>query len=685
MDVNEIYRLTGEGMMGVALRMLRNGKEELPYELQRQYENVEMLLMQYYRYNDSAMTGMVRSAVLELADDMLDCMAEKSAIRYEYSIRRNWHISNETLMVALSLDYDMAKGLSAELDAQLIVLFRQVWLSGKLDSNSIKTLRDFLKDEGRDFARKIVVWALMLKCIRHYDIRIVEMLMECDMAEACVAVVMIALACQKRIDCDLMSLDLFRRFMADSVSGERCAIVYNNVMRTFETQNIASEMRDKIFPVVKEQGMQLRDSSKGVQIFDENGLNPEWEEKLEESGIIDRMRKINDMQLNGADIHYESFQMMKASPFFMETAHWFFPFDIRFHQLQGLEEDDGRLGNLSQLLNLCDSDRYSLFLMLNGMGVNGLKDALGNLGLNNYSEIREQLGNDEKWKETMKLSFETEVRFAVMNLYRFYNLAPNHSDMKSPFSRMMPAEGSELGYHIVPQMVRYRAATVLFKARQWDAARRYFNSVVDCYLSEDAMIYQKMGYCSEKLQKWDVAVEDYEKSDIIVPDDIWTLRHQAYCRMQMGDSDLAAGLYRKVLEIDKKSVDAIVNLANIYLDAGDYADAKPLLYEMNFRRGSMDDERKLGYCLFMMGERDEAMRHFNKSCSNSAASAEDFMMRAVCSGENAHIAEACAFIYNVSAIMETVNSKEIAKMMEWLTDEERNRIKSDINKIILEQ
>ena len=462
--------------------------------------------------------------------------------------------------------------------------------------------------------------------------------------------------------------------------------VYNNVMRTFETQNIASEMRDKIFPIVREQGLKFKEDSANIRLFDENGLNPEWEEKLEESGIIDKMRRINDLQLNGADIHYESFQMMKSTPFFMETAHWFYPFDMRYHQLVGMNGEDGdKIGDIPKLLNLCDSDRYSLFLMLKGMGVGGLKEALQNLGLGNFDEVREQLGDEEKWKETMKISFATEVRFAVMNLYRFYKLAPNHSDMTTPFARVMPAEDSELGYSIVPAKIRYAAASILFKARQWEAAHAYYKTIVEEYIAEDPLLYQKMGYCKEKMQKWDEAIDEYGKSDVVVPDDIWTLRHTAYCLRQTGDNDMAAGIYRKVLELDKESTEATDNLAEIYIEAEDYADAKPLLYEMAYRRGSKDDERNLGFCLFMSGEHGEALGHLDKACGMNGATSAEFMMRAICGGDETRISEACAMIYDAEGIAEEVSKGAAGKMMERLGEDEREKVKSTINKIILEQ
>jgi len=688
MVTNEIYRVVKEDMLGVAMCLLRKEVDGMPYELQSRLENAEMLVRQYYSYADKAMEDNVRNTVLELVDDIVESQNEKSAIRYEYSVRRNWHIRDETLAAALCADYDSSDGVTIELDAQLIVLFRQVWLSGRLDASSIQMLRTFVLSDGNLFARRLTVSAMMLRCIRYYDRRLVAILMECRLAEAHVAVVMIAMACEKRIDCDKVSLDMFADYLADSVNAERCAVVYGNVMRTFETQNIASEMRDKIIPIVREQGMKFREDAGMRDLFGENGLNPEWEERLDKSGVIDKMRRINDMQFEGADIHYESFQQMKSGAFFMEMAHWFFPFDMKYHLLSGMEESGvAGVGEFSGILNLCDSDRYSLFLMLKGMGVAGLGDALKNLGVGNYDEVREQLENVEKWKKTRRDDFETEVRFVVMNLFRFYTQAPNHSDIISPFARIMPSGGSVLGYYIVPAGIRYGIASALFRYRQWELAHCYYQTVVDSYVSDDAMIYQKMGYCSEKMEQWSVAVDEYGKSDIILPDDVWTFRHMAICYRHMEDDDMAAIMYRKVLELDKESIEAIDNLADIYMTAEDYPDAKPLLYKLDYVRGSYSDLRRLGHCLFMMGERAESVQYFDKACFDHENSTDlDCLKHAIAVGNNELLLGECFKCERKpERAMELMRNTEVESMLSLLTTEEQNKIRTIINKLILEQ
>lgn len=715
-DVNEVYRLVKEDMIGMAMKLLHEGLEGASYELQSRYDNVMMLCRQYCKYADEDMSDKVKSEVLQLSDDILDSLAVRSSLKYEDSIRRNWHISNDMLIASLSSNYDISHNISMELDAQLIVLFRQVWLSGSLDANTIQKLRDFVLDDDEKtfFARRVVVGALMLRCIRYYDIRIVSLLMDSSLPEAVVALVMVVLTRNKRIDCDKCSLKLFEDYLSsDSDNPDYFALAFNYVIRTFETKLISSKMRDKIIPIIKEQGSEFLNNNDNTKIFDENGLNPDWEEKLEESGILDEMRRINDLQMSGADINYAAFLNGKTHAFFQDTAHWFFPFDIRYHLLEEMAAgEDDHLSDFSQILNLCDSDRYSLFIILKGMGVRSLEDALSKMNFGNYEEAREQLMDEELWKHTSNASFADRVRYIVMNLFRFYTSGPNHSDMLSPFDNVVLPVDSQIGYEIIPNEVQYEAANILFKAQQWDYAQRLYGYVDDHSCVEYPMLFQKKGYCNEKLQKWSEAVSDYSKADVQLPDDLWTLRHLAYCYRQLGENDIATCIYLKVIDltndsnssdskstkdIDNASIDVIDALVDIYLESEDFKAAKPLLHKLEFIRGSHADLSRLGYCLFMEFQMAEATRFLERACYGREATPVDYFMLALSSRDESDITKAYLTLVNspnadddssksaMQKLSDILNHPRIKTMLTYLPWDCRNAFKSTLNKIILEQ
>ena len=58
--------------------------------------------------------------------------------------------------------------------------------------------------------------------------------------------------------------------------------------------------------------------------------NPEWQEILEQSGIADKLKELNDLQLEGADVFMSTFSGLKSFPFFKEAANWFRPFNTEY-------------------------------------------------------------------------------------------------------------------------------------------------------------------------------------------------------------------------------------------------------------------------------------------------------------------------------------------------------------------
>ena len=57
-----------------------------------------------------------------------------------------------------------------------------------------------------------------------------------------------------------------------------------------------------------------------------NDMNPDWEDAFEKSGLGDKLREMNELQLEGADVYMSTFAALKNYPFFREVHNWFYPF-----------------------------------------------------------------------------------------------------------------------------------------------------------------------------------------------------------------------------------------------------------------------------------------------------------------------------------------------------------------------
>ena len=98
---------------------------------------------------------------------------------------------------------------------------------------------------------------------------------------------------------------------------------------------------------------------------EENDLNPDWEKAFESSGLGDKIREMNELQLEGADVYMSTFAQLKTYPFFKEPYNWFYPFDM--HHSSIIKEfgfkptgDNAILSLILQSGFFCNSDKYSL-------------------------------------------------------------------------------------------------------------------------------------------------------------------------------------------------------------------------------------------------------------------------------------------------------------------------------------
>lgn len=102
-------------------------------------------------------------------------------------------------------------------------------------------------------------------------------------------------------------------------------------IRTRGTEEINRKMREEVIPEM----MKLRpDIYKKINENPEamndmaslDDINPEWEDILNKSGIADKMKELQEMQEEGADVMMSTFSHLKTYPFFSDISNWFLPF-----------------------------------------------------------------------------------------------------------------------------------------------------------------------------------------------------------------------------------------------------------------------------------------------------------------------------------------------------------------------
>lgn len=97
-----------------------------------------------------------------------------------------------------------------------------------------------------------------------------------------------------------------------------------------ETRKIDKKMREEIIPEMMKNVTIMRNMKYGFEEnIDEDDRNPDWEKAFEESGLGNKIREMNELQLEGADVYMSTFAQLKSYPFFQNPHNWFYPFDMQ--------------------------------------------------------------------------------------------------------------------------------------------------------------------------------------------------------------------------------------------------------------------------------------------------------------------------------------------------------------------
>ncbi|MBO4370486.1 MAG: tetratricopeptide repeat protein, partial [Paludibacteraceae bacterium] len=220
---------------------------------------------------------------------------------------------------------------------------------------------------------------------------------------------------------------------------------------------------------------------------------------------------------------------------------------------------------------MCDSDKYSIFFTIEQMPVDIQENTIMQLSLDGHSELSE-----------MAVS-QSYINCYLADLYRFFKLNSARNEFTDvfeipltlgdiPFFRLINPENSFL-----PQW-----ADMLVNAQQYQAAISALQKEQEVSDDITDTIFRKLGFCYQKLEDWNNAIDAYTKADIINPDQPWTLSKLAFCQRKAMNFDKAAALYA---QLDRQNPDQrryIEPLALCLCQTKRYADAKRLFEKMDY-------------------------------------------------------------------------------------------------------
>lgn len=470
-------------------------------------------------------------------------------------------------------------------------LFSVYWLATTYNQNEKNIFNELITVKSWSYVEKsMLVSALTLNLWRMFDESKLLMLFDCcnstepHVKQRALVGVCFVLVRYNRFIPFFPSVRNRLVILADeSKTLENFRNIFIQIISTSETDKITRKMQEEILPEVMKISPLIKDKLDNDNLlksdeFDEE--NPEWQELIDKSGASEKLRELNELQMEGADVYMSTFSMLKSFPFFYEFTNWFMPFDPENSAVSDLfkSKDSGLLSAFIDNNLMCNSDKFSFCLSVLQMPEkqrNGMKQSF-----KAESEQIKEMAKDEALFQPEQVAKNISKHY-IQDLFRFFKLNSQSKDFSDMFKSTMLMHKSFL-FDILSSgsELKTEIAEYLFVKNHYAESGELFDEL----LLEDptsVLLLQKNGYANQKLRFIDKALEMYLRADIIQPDDVWTVKKIALCYRIKGENTKALEYYKHADFLKPNQKNTLMNIAGCLEDMGDLKEALSIFMKIN--------------------------------------------------------------------------------------------------------
>ena len=502
-----------------------------------------------------------------------------------------------------------------ENEACMVKLFYRIWTSDPWQNADYEQASKLLVSKKISAkAKAVLVSAVVLALLEYFDEKKLMLLLDTyltgDDESGQRALVGIVLSIRK----DYILLNYYPEVTSrlqilsdDEIFTQHLYTILMQLQMSAQTDKVSSRIREDIMPSIMKGSTLTKKKMGMLEINDrmsENGENPEWLHPDEEadSKAEEKIREMTEMQLEGEDVYMATFSMLKGYRFFNELPHWFYPFTTDDLSLQNMKDNfEGRSGRFMKALlgnsPFCNSDKYSLCFLTTTLGqqsfnaiASQMEAQLAEMDEDEKEELLNKAANSPKRAKDHSRNF-------IFDLYRFYHVYGFRSEFYDPFEDadkriFSPFNIPPLNPLLknLPLLLEY--ADFLMRKGYYDDALRAFE-YYEHRGQHTAELFQKIGFCYQKCESWDMAKKNYVRADSIKPDSKWTLAHLARVSMKLTDYQTACDCYEQICDMEPENPTSLCRLAESYLYTNNVPEAIEILYKANYLQADSAKIRKL--------------------------------------------------------------------------------------------
>ncbi|MGL5635971.1 MAG: tetratricopeptide repeat protein [Bacteroidales bacterium] len=388
--------------------------------------------------------------------------------------------------------------------------------------------------------------------------------------------------------------------------------------RALDTNEINRKMMEDILPTMSKLANESK--YKPNQNTDEMGLNPEWQESMDKSGLTDKLMEINQLQSEGADVFFSTFLGLKSFSFFNSIANWFMPFNKDHSSIkQVFRNSSGKsettiLSMVSASVSLCDSDKYSFCISLEQMP-ESQREVLAQQFAGNTDEMIQDELKESLIKESKKPKLIAKQY--IQDLYRFYKLHPQHASFMDPFAQSFLGYDNEYLEQVIfiPENLDFLSNYFLNKKHFTPAYELFSHKLI--MQGPSAELYQKLAFCKAKIADREKALDLYKKADLLDSQNIWTMRRiidllkaDEEWNPENVDHHQLLHYCDRILEIEPEHVPTLLDKANCLNKTNKSEEALNIYFKVNYLKpDNLTAKRGIAWSYLLMNKIDQAKKY----------------------------------------------------------------------------
>ena len=398
-------------------------------------------------------------------------------------------------------------------------------------------------------------------------------------------------------------MTLIRTRDTDRVSRELDETIKSTMM------NISPEMLEKL----QKEGLDMESP--------DGAMNPEWEKLMKNTDFEDKMKAINDMQMEGMDIMMQTFSRLKSFPFFRLISNWFAPFSPDNTHVSPLFKNFDYKGfaAMTEATEMCASDRYSFALGILQMPLE--RRSMLEAHFSNQLEVLKEMTKDRD-NVRRRSVFATEALLFARDLYRFSKLFPKKNMFYDPF--VEPVDFLRLPLlrsMLAGDAIIVESADFYFHHGYYPLALSLYEESV-AYGEVERHVFEKIGFCRQMTGDFKGALESYEKAELFDSESdrssSWLLKKLAFCNKALGRYSKAAEYYGLLHEMHPDDLSIEFQLGSALIRSGEIKKGKEIISKVCYiapdhMLASRILSRLKGHDAFLEGRYSDALKLYEEA------------------------------------------------------------------------